>query len=153
MYTKEDFTRPTMPDTVGGSQAAARLLEIAVNNADELMAETKAEAAALVATAHAEADQLTASAYTEARQITADARTEAQLVREEVEQFKARQTTELERHQHAELSDVASQKAALVAAVHHLEHFERGYRERMRSLLADQTDQLDALGRFEQTSA
>lgn len=151
MHTTEDFTPTTMPDTVSGSQAAARLLELAANSADELMTETKADAAALVATAHADADQVTASARTEARQAMADAHNEARREREEVEQFRAQQTTQLEQHRDVELSDVAEQKAGLEAAVLHLEQVERAYLKRMRSFLAEQMDQLDGLGRSEQT--
>ena len=173
MSTTDDFTAPTMPETVSSSQAAARLLELAVTNADELMAETQAEAAALVATAHADADQLTAAAQaaadqlaatsqaeadqvtatarTEAEDVVADARAEARRVREELDRFAAEQTAELEQHRQAELTDVAEQKATLEAAVRHLEQVERAYQERMRSFLAEQMQQLDALERSDET--
>jgi len=65
-------------------QAAARLLELAANNADELLGEAKEEAASIVAAARADADQLTASARTEADNILATAQTEAEQVNAEV---------------------------------------------------------------------
>lgn len=174
MSTIDDFTTPTMSDAATPSQAAARLLEIAVTNADELMAETQAEAAALVATAHADADQLTAaaqaaadqlaatsqadadqvtaSARTEAEQVVSDAHAEAQRVRQELARFTTEQTAELEQHRESELSDVTARKASLESAVRQLEQVERAYEQRMRTFLAEQMEQLDALGRFEETS-
>jgi FtsZ-binding cell division protein ZapB len=151
MYTTDNFTPPTTLDSFSGSDAAARLLELAVNNADQLMAETKAEAAALVATAHAEADQLTASARVGAEQVTLDAHSEARRVREDVEQFRAGQAAELLAERDAQLTHIAEEKAALEAAVRHLQELEHAYQERMRSFLASQLDQLDALGRNEDT--
>jgi cell division septum initiation protein DivIVA len=65
------------PTTVDSSTAAARLLELAANNADQLVAEATAEAASLVATAQSDADQLAAASQAEADQVTAAARAEA----------------------------------------------------------------------------
>jgi DivIVA domain-containing protein len=50
------------PGAVPGSQAAARLLEIAGRNADELLSGATADAEATVATARAEADRATLEA-------------------------------------------------------------------------------------------
>jgi DivIVA domain-containing protein len=57
--------RPADPDAAGesrreGSAAAARMLELAADSADQLVAEAKAEAAALLADARAEAERETA---------------------------------------------------------------------------------------------
>lgn len=171
MYTTDDMTSPTMPTAVNGSQAAARLLEIAANNAEQLIAEYQAEAATLVATAQAEADhvtaaaqaaadqltaasqteadEVTASARTKAEQITSAAREEAYRVRQELGRFRAQQATELEQHRESELSDVAEKKAALEAAVSHLQEVEAVYQERMRAFLTQQLVQLDHLGQSE----
>ena len=54
------------------SGAAARLLEIAANNADQLVTEARAEAASMRSTARAEADQLVMAAKMEAARVRFD---------------------------------------------------------------------------------
>ena len=78
MHDSHDTTPADAP------QAAARLLELAANNADQLLDEARAEAASIVATAQAEADQLKESARTEADRILAAAHAEAEQVNSEV---------------------------------------------------------------------
>jgi cell division septum initiation protein DivIVA len=93
MYETDDTT--TTPYVSANSQAAARLLELAANNADQLLAEATAEATALLAAANADADQVTSSAVAEADQLLAAARDEAQQVTDEAEQARAQQATDL----------------------------------------------------------
>ena len=66
------------------SAAAARLLEIAARNADQLLNEAQAEADAMKASARDEADQL-----------LSEARTEAERVRTELEQSRTRANDEI----------------------------------------------------------
>ena len=159
MFTTDDPTQT--PFVSAGSQAAARLLEIAANNADQLMAESRAEAASMVATAHADADQLTAASQAEADQLTssaraeadqllAAARTEAQRVSDEVEQHRTQQTQELEQHRRDALADVSAAKATLEAQVNHLQQLEREHVERMRTYLTGQLDQLERVARTDE---
>jgi len=66
------------------STAAARLLEIAARNADQLLTEAQAEADAMRASAREEVDQL-----------LTDARTEAERIRSELEQSRNQANDEL----------------------------------------------------------
>jgi DivIVA domain-containing protein len=100
---------------------AARLLELATRNADELVAEAQAEAEALLADARTRADSLTDDAKAKAEQLE----TETARRREEL-------TGELDR-----------QKAALSTEIERLRTFEREYRTRLREYLTDQLDALD----------
>lgn len=100
---------------------AARLLELATRNADELVAEAQAEAEALLADARTRADQLTDDAKAKAEQLE----TETARRREEL-------TGELDR-----------QKATLSTEIERLRTFEREYRTRLREYLTDQLDALD----------
>ena len=147
---------PTTPGTglVEGSRAAARLLEIATRNADELVGEAKAEAASLVATARADADRLTAasqaeadrlttSARAEADQILAAAREEAERVHADLEQRRVQETADLDRHRTTVMTEVTERKAALEAEVSRLQQLEQDHRDRMRSYLNQQLEQLE----------
>ena len=100
---------------------AARLLELATRNADELVAEAQAEAEALLADARTRADKLTDDAKAKAEQLE----TETARRREEL-------TGELDR-----------QKATLSTEIERLRTFEREYRTRLREYLTDQLDALD----------
>ena len=145
---------PSTSGTIDGSGAAARLLEIAVVNADELLTEAKSEAAATVASAHAEAEQITggiiaeadqvaAAARAEAEQVTTAAHTEAETVRARLEEHRVQQTAELNRHRTTVMSELAERKAGLEAEVNRLQQQERDHRDRMRSYFAEQLEQLD----------
>ncbi len=125
---------PTTPGAgvVEGSRAAARLLEIATRNADELVGEAKAEA-----------DRLTTSARAEADQILAAAREEAERVHAELEQRRAQETADLDRHRTTVMSEVTERKAALEAEVGRLQQLEQDHRDRMRSYLNQQLEQLE----------
>ncbi|CAA9317760.1 MAG: Cell division initiation protein DivIVA [uncultured Nocardioidaceae bacterium] len=103
------------------SGRAARLLELATRNADELVAEAHAEAEVLVADARSQAEKITDEAKSKAAQLDA----ETARRREQV-------TGELNR-----------QKAALSTEIEHLRTFEREYRSRLRDYLTDQLSALD----------
>lgn len=137
-----------------GSRAAARLLEIAATNADQLVGEARAEAVSMVATAHADADQLTAAAHAEATQQTTHARTEADRVlaeaRQEAERVTAdlehsrnEQSAQLERQRTTVLSELAERETALTAEISRLGQVEQDYRDRMRTFLTGQLAQID----------
>ena len=140
--------------TADRSRAAARLLEIAATNADQLVGEARAEAASMVATAHADADQLTAAAHDEATQQTTYARTEADRVLAEARQAAERvtaelegsrneQTAELERQRTTALSEMVERQTALEGEISRLQQVEQDCRERMRTFLTSQLAQID----------
>jgi len=125
--------------------AAARLLEIATRNADELLGEARAEAASIVATARTDADrltessqaqaeQLTASASVEADRVLAAAHAEAERVHAELDQTRAEQNAELDGHRTTVLADLAERQAALEAELARLQQLEQEHRNRMRKL-------------------
>ena len=109
------------PGAVQGSQAAARLLEIAGRNAEELLSGATADAEATVATARAEADQVTAAARTEAERVRAEA----------------------EQHSTTVLSELAERRAALEAEIARLEQLESEHRAAMRTFFTEQLEHLE----------
>jgi len=89
MSAFEETTAPVTdaPAAPGsGVDGMARLLELATKNADELVAEARAEAAEITAKAQAEADK-----------IVGEARIEAERVRSETEEAKSASTGEIAR--------------------------------------------------------
>ncbi|MEO5711672.1 MAG: hypothetical protein ABIQ59_17830 [Nocardioidaceae bacterium] len=142
MYETDDTTTPFVS---ANSQAAARLLEMAANNADQLVAEAKAEAAALLNAASSDADQVTSSAVAESDQLLAAARDEAQQISDEAQQARTEQAADLERARAASLADLADEKAHLAAAVDRLREVERDHVARMRTYLAEELAHLDQL--------
>jgi cell division septum initiation protein DivIVA len=68
----EDQVHAPGQSTAADSSAAARLLEIAARNADQLLSEAQAEAEATKASARDEADQLVTEARAEAERIRAE---------------------------------------------------------------------------------
>jgi DivIVA domain-containing protein len=100
---------------------AARLLELATRNADELVAEAQAEAEALLADAQARAEKLTAEAKARSEQLEAET---------------ARRRQEL-------TGELDRQKSSLSAEIERLRIFEREYRTRLRQYLQDQLGALD----------
>ena len=109
------------PGAAEGSQAAARLLEIAARNAEELLTGATADAQATVATARAEADQVTAAARTEAEQVRAEA----------------------EEHRTTVLSELTERQAALEAEIARLERVGSDHRAAMRTYFTEQLEHLE----------
>ena len=124
------------PGAAGGtepSKAAARLLEIATRNAEELQEEARATAAELVEKARAEATATEEQAREQAERVESDARSRAQLLDSETAERRAEALTALER-----------EREALRAEVEQLRAFEREYRSRLRQYLAEQLEALDS---------
>lgn len=111
------------PDSQGqdSSSAAARVLEMAADTADQLVAEAKAEASSLVSAAQAEAERLVSASRSEADRVTA----------------------ELEEHRTTVLAEVADRRAALEAKVESLRRLEDEHRKSLRHHFAEQLARLD----------
>jgi DivIVA domain-containing protein len=103
------------------SSAAARLLEIATNNAEQLVAE-----------AHSDAERIVGDARSQAERLEADARNRAELLDQ--------QTTEQRKHM---LGDLQRDKQGITRELEELRAFEREYRSRLKSYFESQLRALD----------
>ena len=118
----------TVPEA---SNAAARLLEIATRNADELVSEAKDEADQIVAEARTKSERLDAESKGRADRLEADARRRAELLDSETAERRQQLFGELEQ-----------ERDKLNTEVENLRSFEREYRARLKSYF---TQQLEAL--------
>ena len=128
-------TEPIEPTTVQESPtgAAARMLELAVVTADQLVADAETEADALVTTARATADAILEASRIEAHQVAA-----------KLACVKAEQTAEVDRERATALAGLADEKAALEARIATLRQMQRDHRRQMRDHLTEQLSMLDA---------
>ena len=118
------------------SSAAARLLEIATRNADELVDEAKDEADKIVGEARTKAERLEAETKTKADRLESDARTRAQML-----------DSETARASPAALGDLEKEKEKLNAEVENLRSFEREYRSRLKSYFSSSSRRSTAAAR------
>jgi len=114
------------------SNAAARLLEIATRNADEVVEEAKNEADKIISEARTKAERLDAESKAKSERVEGDARTRAQMLDSETAERRQQMFGELER-----------ERDKLNSEVETLRSFEREYRSRLKSYF---TQQLEALG-------
>ncbi len=117
------------------SSAAARLLEIATRNADELVGEAKNDADKIVGEARTKAERLEAESKVKADRLESDARTRSQMLDSET----------AERRQQL-FGDLEKEKDKLNAEVETLRSFEREYRSRLKSYFTQQLEALDTSG-------
>ena len=117
------------------STAATRLLELATNNADQVVAEAKEEADRIVGAARTKAERLEAETKTKTDRLEQDARTRAQMLDSETE-AKRREL----------FGDLEKEKQRLETEVENLRTFEREYRSRLRSYFTEQLAMLDGQG-------
>ena len=114
------------------SSAAARLLEIATQNADQLVGEARAEADKIVAEARTTAERLEHESKTKSDQLEADARTRSQMLDSET----AERRTQL-------FGDLEKEQGRLNTEVENLRAFEREYRSRLKSYFNQQLAALE----------
>jgi DivIVA domain-containing protein len=117
------------------SSAAARLLEIATRNADELVADAKDQADKIVGEARTKAERLEAESKVKADRMESDARTRSQMLDSET----------AERRQQL-FGDLEKEKDKLNSEVETLRSFEREYRSRLKSYFSQQLEALDNSG-------
>ncbi len=122
----------TVPEA---SNAAARLLEIATRNADELVTDAKNEADRIIGEARTKAERLDAESKGRADRLEADARRRAEMLDGETAERRQQMFGELER-----------QRDKLQAEVENLRSFEREYRARLRSYFTQQLEALEVSG-------
>jgi cell division septum initiation protein DivIVA len=117
------------------SSAAARLLEIATRNADELVADAKNQADRIIGEARTKAERLEGESKVKADRLESDARTRSQMLDSET----------AERRQQL-FGDLEKEKEKLNAEVENLRSFEREYRSRLKSYFQQQLAALDGSG-------
>ena len=117
------------------SSAAARLLEIATKNADELETGAKNEADKIIGEARTKAERLESESKTKAERLESDARTRAQMLDAETAERRQQLFGELERD-----------KDNLVRELEDLRAFEREYRSRLKGYFQAQLRALDGEG-------
>ena len=115
------------------SNAAARLLEIATRNADELVNEAKDEADRIVGEARTKSERLDSESKGRADRLEADARRRAELLDSETAERRQQLFGELEK-----------ERDKLNGEVENLRSFEREYRARLKSYFSQQLEALEA---------
>jgi DivIVA domain-containing protein len=117
------------------SSAAARLLEIATKNADELETSAKNEADKIIGEARTKSERLESEAKSKAERLESDARTRAQMLDAET----------AERRQQL-FGDLEKERDKLSNEVDNLRTFEREYRARLKSYFRQQLESLEGNG-------
>ena len=126
---------PAVSTVPEASSAAARLLEIATQNADQLVAEAQNEADKIVSEARIKSERLETDAKTKSDRLEADARSRAEKLDSETSQRRQQLFGELERD-----------KDNLVRELEDLRSFEREYRSRLKGYFQAQLGALDGEG-------
>ncbi|MGY2875280.1 DivIVA domain-containing protein [Marmoricola sp. URHA0025 HA25] len=117
------------------SSAAAKLLEIATRNADELVGEAKDEADRIVGAARAKAERLETEVKAKSDRLESDARTRAAMLDSETEARRKEIFGNLEK-----------ERDQLNSEIEGLRSFEREYRSRLKSYFTQQLEALDGNG-------
>ena len=123
---------PRTTTVAEASSAAARLLEIATRNADELVADAKDQADRILAEARTKSERMENEARAKADRLESDARTRAQKLDSET----------AERRQQL-FGDLEKDRDRLAREVEHLRAFEREYRSRLKQYFQTQLAQLE----------
>jgi DivIVA domain-containing protein len=119
----------TVPEA---SNAAARLLELATRNHDELIGQAKNDADKIVGEARTKAERPEAESKEKADKLESDARTRASMLASETAARRQQLFGDLER-----------EKDKLTAEVESLRSFEREYRSRLKSYFSQQLEALN----------
>ena len=125
------------------SSAAARLLEIATRNADELVGEAKDQADKVIGEARAEAEKIVGDARTRAEQLEAETKQRADQLDHDARNRAQMLDTETAERRQQLFGDLETEKAKLDGEVENLRSFEREYRSRLRSYFHQQLAALD----------
>jgi DivIVA domain-containing protein len=132
----EPTPAPAAPTTITeASGAAARLLEIAGQNADQLVAEAQDNADKIVGEARTKAERLEAEAKSKAERLESDARSRSESLDAE--------TSERRNHMFGQLE---KDKETLTRELEDLRSFEREYRSRLKAYFQSQLQALDGEG-------
>jgi DivIVA domain-containing protein len=114
------------------SSAAAKLLEIATRNADELVNDAKDEADKIVGAARTKSERLEVETKTKTDRLESDARTRAAML-----------DSETEARRKEIFGNLETEKDALNGEIEGLRSFAREYRSRLKSYFSQQLEALD----------
>jgi DivIVA domain-containing protein len=117
------------------SSAAAKLLEIATRNSEEIVQEAKDEADRIIGAARTKAERLEAETKAKSDRMESDARSRAQMLDAETEARRRELFGNLEKD-----------KVRLDQEIENLRAFEREYRSRLKSYFTQQLAALDGNG-------
>jgi DivIVA domain-containing protein len=117
------------------SSAAAKLLEIATRNSEEIVTEAKDEADRIVGAARTKAERLESETKSKADRMESDARSRAQMLDAETEARRRELFGNLEKD-----------KVRLDQEIENLRAFEREYRSRLKNYFTQQLSALDGNG-------
>ncbi len=126
---------PAVKTVPEASSAAARLLEIATNNADQLVAEAKNDADKIIGEAKAKSERLDSESKSRAERLESDARTRAERLDSETSNRRQQLFGQLERD-----------RESLARELDELRSFEREYRSRLKGYFEAQLAALDGKG-------
>ncbi|MBA2638711.1 MAG: DivIVA domain-containing protein [Nocardioidaceae bacterium] len=123
---------PRRTSVAEASGAAARLLEIAARNADEVVDDAKDQADSILAEAHTKSERLENESRSKADRLESDARARADKLDAETAAKRTQLFGEMERD-----------RDKLTGEVEHLRAFEREYRSRLKNYFTAQLAQLE----------
>ena len=124
--------KPVVTTVAEASGAAARLLEIAAHNADQLVAE-----------AHGDADKIVGEATVKAERLESESKAAAERLEAESQSRSERLGTEMSQRREQQLGALERDKDNLARELEDLRAFEREYRSRLRAYFQSQLRALD----------
>lgn len=125
------------------SPAVIRLVQLATEQAEQLVAEAEQETHRKLADAKQQAHEIITDARTKAERIESEARVNAEQVRREAEENAARVNTEADARRVELFADLEREQGELTGKVASLRNFEGSYRENLRNFLTRNLDSLD----------
>jgi DivIVA domain-containing protein len=135
------------------STAAARLLELATKNADELVAEARQEADGIVGEARRNAERLESETKQRVEKLESETKTKTDRLEQDARQRAQMLDSETEAKRRELFGDLEKEKVRLDAEVDNLRSFEREYRSRLRTYFTQQLEALDNPGEEESSTA
>ncbi len=135
------------------STAAARLLELATKNADQVVAEAKEEAEQIVGEARRDAERLQTETKQRVEQLESETKSKTDRLEQDARQRAQMLDSETEAKRRELFGDLEKEKTRLDSEVENLRAFEREYRSRLRTYFAQQLEALDNPGEEEASSA
>ena len=125
------------------SPAVVRLVQLATEQAEQLVFEADAEAQRKLQDAQQQAREITTDARTKGERIESEARVNAEQLRRDAEENANRMSAEAEARRDELFSDLEQEQGSLQGKVAALRDFEGSFRENMRGMLTKYLGELD----------